>query len=157
MPLGTTLLLCVPLNVACRLCTTSQPRKGDVTGCQFGALVGGFPGGVWRLPPPHWVVVAPGPPPVAPGSARNTRSHDSPLHPVPMWHARGARQKSSKPPLDPRAPRSNPLRWPRLTRRAVLRAGPRAPGLASRKLIYLGSRLNPSVRCGRTDTCEQTV
>ena len=42
-----------------------------------------MPVGAWRLPPSHWVVGAPKPPPVAPGSARNTRSHDSPLHPVP--------------------------------------------------------------------------
>ena len=45
--------------------------------------LGGLPVGAWRLPPSHWVVGAPKPPPVAPGSARNTRSHDSPLHPVP--------------------------------------------------------------------------
>jgi hypothetical protein len=42
-----------------------------------------LPVGAWRLPPSHWVVGAPKPPPVAPGSTRNTRSHDSPLHPVP--------------------------------------------------------------------------
>ena len=40
--------------------------------------LGGLPVGAWRLPPSHWVVGAPEPPPVAPGSARNTRSHDSP-------------------------------------------------------------------------------
>jgi hypothetical protein len=63
--------------------TTSQPRKGDVTGCQFGAL-GACPLVPGGCPHPNgWAVGAPKPPPVAPGSARNTRSHDSPLHPVP--------------------------------------------------------------------------
>ena len=37
------------------------------------------------MAPSHWVVGAPEPPPVAPGSARNTRSHDSSSHPVPLW------------------------------------------------------------------------
>jgi hypothetical protein len=32
-------------------CTTSQPRKGDATGCR---RLGSLPGGVWRLPPSHW-------------------------------------------------------------------------------------------------------
>jgi hypothetical protein len=45
-----------------------------------------LPGGTLRLLPSHWVshwvVGAPKPPPVAPGSARNTRSHDSPSHPA---------------------------------------------------------------------------
>jgi hypothetical protein len=88
--------------------TASQPRKGDVTGCQFGAL-GALPGGAWRLPPSHRVVGAPEPLPVAPGSAWNMRPHDSPSHPVPPRHAQGAWKKSSPPPLRPRAPRNNPL------------------------------------------------
>jgi hypothetical protein len=56
--------------------TTSELEKYDVVGCQFGALGARpvVPGG-WS--PSHWVVGAVDPPPIATGSARNTRSHDS--------------------------------------------------------------------------------
>jgi hypothetical protein len=77
------------------------------------------------LPPSHWVVGAPEPPPIAPGSARNTRSHDR------------CEARCRSPPRHPCAPaprsithRARPLR------RAVLRSAPGTPGPARRKPNY---------------------
>jgi hypothetical protein len=87
---------------------------------------------------------------------RKCPEYEVPRQPVTsgasLRHARGARQKSSPPPPHPRASCINPLTG------LLLRAAPRAPGLASRKLIYSDPDfINPSARCGRADTCKQTA
>ena len=113
--------------------TTSQPRKGDVTGCQFGTLgacsvvPGGWPHPTgWWGHPNHRQLSREVPGTRDPTTARDIRC------------LRGMREARVRSP--PRhhytpAPRAT-THWARLVRRAVLRAAPRAPGLASRGLIY---------------------
>jgi hypothetical protein len=113
--------------------TTSQPRKGDVTGCQFGALgacpvvPGGCPHPTgWWGHPNHCQL---------PREALGTRDPTTARH---IRCLRGMRKARGGSPLRHHfapAPRVT-THWVRLVRRAVLRAAPRAPGLASRALIY---------------------
>jgi hypothetical protein len=113
--------------------TTSQPRKGDVTGCQFGALgacpvvPGGCPHPTgWWGHPNHCPL---------PREALGTRDPTTARH---IRCLRGMRKARGGSPLRHHfapAPRVT-THWVRLMRRAVLRAAPRAPGLASRALIY---------------------
>ena len=113
--------------------TTSQPRKGDVTGCQFGALVACpvVPGGCphptgWWGHPNHCQL---------PREALGTRDPTTARY---IRCLRGMRKARGRGPLRHHfapAPRVT-THWVRLVRRAVLRAAPRAPGLASRALIY---------------------
>ena len=120
-------------RVHSRYGTTSQPRKGDVTGCQFGALgacpvvPGGcpHPTGWWGHPNHRQL------PREVPGTRDPTTARD-----IRRLHAvREARSRSHSRHHCAPAPRLTP-HWARLVRRAVLRAAPRAPGLASRGLIY---------------------
>jgi hypothetical protein len=118
--------------------TTSQPRKGDVTGCQFGALgacpvvLGGcpHPTGWWRHPNHrqlHQEVL---------GTRDPTTARD-----VNIRCLRGVcAARCRSPPHHPcaPAPRSIAPRG-RLVRRVVLRAAPGTPGPARRKPKLLRS------------------
>ena len=113
--------------------TTSQPRKGDVTGCQFGALgaLSAVPGGCphptgWWGHRNHRQLPREALGTRDPTAARDIRCLRG------MREARG--RKTLRHHFAP-APRVT-THWARLVRRAVLRAAPRAPGLASRALIY---------------------
>jgi hypothetical protein len=125
-----------------RRSTTSQPRKGDVTGCHSASwrlspvVSGGYhhPTGWWGHPE-HRQLPREVPGTRDPTTARYIRC------------IRGMREARSRSPPSHHwtpAPRAA-APWPRLARRAVLRAGPRAPGLASRKLIYS----DPDLACQR--------
>jgi hypothetical protein len=117
---------------AARYVTTSQPRKGDVTGCQFGALgacpvvPGGWPHPTGWGHPNHRRLPRKVPGTRGPTTARHIRCLRG------MCEARG--RSPPRRHCTP-APRTT-THWARLVRRAVPRAAPRAPGLASRKLIY---------------------
>jgi hypothetical protein len=113
--------------------TTSQPRKGVVTGCQFGALgacplvPGGCPHPTgWWGHPHHRQLPQEVPGTRDPTTARYIRR----LHAVCEARSISHSRHHCAP-----APRLTP-HWARLVRRAVLRAAPRAPGLASRGLLY---------------------
>ena len=115
----------------------------------------GLPGGNWWLPLSHRVVGAPEPPSVTSVSGQETTSSICDHGGGVPRRVRGAVQKSSPPPLRPRAPFNNPPGPPCAA--GVAPSGPGHPWPCAPQAQLLRSKPGASAKRGRARTTVPTA
>ena len=115
----------------------------------------GLPGGNWWLPLSHRVVGAPEPPSVTSVSGQETTSSICDHGGGVPRRVRGAVQKSSPPPLRPRAPFNNPPGPPCAAGGSP--GGPRHPWPCPPQPQLLRSKPGASAKRGRAGRAVQTI